>query len=449
MTTLLAFLVTLGLLIVVHELGHYTAARWAGVRVLRFSVGFGRPLLTRMDRRGTEWTLAAIPLGGFVKMLDEREETVATEALPYAFNRQTLGKRILIVAGGPLANLLLAIILLWGLYLHGVPTVRPMLGDPPVATAAAHAGITSGEIVLSLNDVPVADWQDLAIRLLDSPSGTPIQLETEGLNGYRHSRVLTAEALEQARRADEPLSTLGLTPGHPELPPVIGKLIPNGAAARAGLQSKDRILVSDGLAVRAWNDLVKDVREHPNKDLAWEIDRNGERLMLRIRPDQFDENSQKIGRIGAMPQIDPVVLERVRHEMRFGFFEAGQRAVSQTWNLSVFSLKMLGRMLLGEASLKNLSGPLTIADYAGQSAQAGFIAYTGFLALISISLAVLNLLPIPLLDGGHLLYYLVEWVRRKPVSERVQAVAQRAGMAVLLTLMLFAFYNDLIRLLER
>lgn len=448
MITLLAFLATLAVLIVVHEWGHYAAARWAGVKILRFSVGFGRPLLKRTDRHGTEWALAAIPMGGYVKMLDEREGAVAPEEIHRAFNRQPLGRRFAIVLAGPLANLALAILLLWGLYLYGVASIRPMLGTPPAASAAARAGIGAGEIVLELNGAPVGDWQDLAIGLLDLSGQQDARLVTEGYEGHRHERRIDAVALDDARRADQPLHSLGLLPGHPPLAPVLGKLSEGGAAVRAGLHSGDRIHAIDGVAVTTWDDLIAIVRGHPGATLVCDIVRAGQPLQVRVQADSMGQGASQIGRIGALPRIDPGLLDRLRHDTRYDFLAAGQRALAQTWNLSLFSLKMFWRMLVGEASLKNLSGPVSIADYASQSVQAGAAAYAGFLALISISLAVLNLLPIPVLDGGHLLYYLLEFVRGRALSERVLETAQRVGMSLLLLLMLFALYNDLTRYLQ-
>ena len=445
MTTLLAFLVTLGILITIHELGHYAAARWAGVRVLHFSVGFGRPLWKRTDRHGTIWALAAIPLGGYVRFLDEREAPVAEEEKAQAFNRQPLGKRAVIVAAGPVANFVLAIVLLWALNIHGYSTLRPILAPPPLSTPAATAGLQGGDWVLGINGAPVDNWQTLAEGLLIS-SQTDARLEVEDARGHLREVVLPSEALQQATQDSEPLRALGLSPGHPSLPPVIGTVIAEGPAAMAGLQAGDRVLAVNDVSISDWQALVQHIRPASGDTLVLTIERAGQTLTLSVTPRLVNEQGQRLARIGVAPRMDPALMERMRVIHRDGPVEGLGHAIERTWDLSAFSLRMMGRMLIGEVSVKNLSGPVSIADYAGQSVQAGWIAYVGFLALISISLGVLNLLPIPMLDGGHLLYYLLEWIGGKPVPDRIQELAQRVGMALLLTLMTFALYNDLARL---
>ncbi len=445
MTTLFAFLATLGILIVVHELGHYAAARWAGVRVLHFSIGFGRALWQRTDRHGTVWALAAIPLGGYVRFLDEREATVAEAEKAQAFNRQSLGKRAIIVAAGPIANFILAIILLWSLNLHGYSTLRPILAPAPAGTPAAIAGIQGGDWVLSLNGTPVDNWQAMAEGLLLS-SQTDARFEIEDAQGHLREVVFPSESLQMAAQDSEPLRALGLSPGHPPLPPIIGTVIAEGPAAIAGLQAGDRVLAVDNVPILDWQTLVQRIRQTTGDDLTLVIERAGQPLTLRVTLQFVSEHGQRLARIGAAPQIDPVLMERMRVVHRDGPVDAFGHAIERTWDLSVFSLRMMGRMLIGEVSVKNLSGPVSIAEYAGQSAHAGWIAFVGFLALISISLGVLNLLPIPMLDGGHLLYYLLEWIGGKPVPDRIQELAQRVGMALLLTLMTFALYNDLARI---
>lgn len=446
MSTLLAFLATLGILIVVHELGHYAAARWAGVRVLHFSIGFGRPLWKRTDRRGTVWALATIPLGGYVRFLDEREAPVADNEKDQAFNRQPLGKRAVIVAAGPIANFILAIVLLWGLNLHGYSTLRPVLASAPAGTPAAMAGLQGGDWVLGLNGTPIDNWQTLAEGLL-ATNKTDARLEIEDANGHLREVVLPSDSLQMAAQGSEPLRALGLIPGHPTLPPVIGSVVVDGPAAQAGLQAGDRVLAVNAEPVPNWQTLVHHIRQTTQGDLALTIERAGQPLTLRVTPQFVSERGQRLARIGATPHMDPVILERMRTVHQDGPVEAMVHAIERTWDLSIFSLRMMGRMLMGEVSVKNLSGPISIADYAGQSAQAGWIPFVGFLALISISLGVLNLLPIPMLDGGHLLYYLLEWIGGKPVPDRIQELAQRVGIALLLTLMTFALYNDLARLL--
>ncbi len=450
MTTLLAFVATLAILIVFHEFGHYLVARLAGVKVLRFSVGFGKVIAQRIDSKGTEWVLAAIPLGGYVKMLDEREAPVAPELLDQAFNRKSVGARAAIVAAGPLANFLLAILLFWALFMSGVPVLKPVLGEPPSGTPAALAGIKSGEMVTALNGERVESFQDLHwLALKHSIGGDNLTVETVDTRGYLTQRKL--ELAEGAAKRDEtfeqaPLKVLGLLRYLPPIPPVLAELTPGGVAERTGLMSGDRIRSLDDRPVKQWDEVVAAVRAAPNVGLRMQIERNGQHREFVVVPEAAVVNGETIGRIGAGPQIDPTLFERFQGEVRYGPFEALSRALGRTWELSSFSLKMMGRMLIGEASLKNLSGPITIADYAGQSAASGAGSFIAFLALVSISLGVLNLLPVPLLDGGHLLYYFAEFLTGKPVPDRVQEIGQRIGIGLLGLLMFFALFNDLQRL---
>lgn len=445
MTTLLAFLATLAILIIFHEFGHYAIARMAGVKVLRFSVGFGKVIAQRTDRHGTEWALAAFPLGGYVKMLDEREAPVATEMLGQTFNRKSLGSRTAIVAAGPLANFLLAILLFWVLFMTGVPIIKPVLDAPPQGTPAALAGILAGEQVTAFNGEPVESFQDLHwLALKHALVSDQLSIETTDAKGHLAERSLQVlardESFEQA-----PLKALGLNRYMPPLPPVLAELTASGAAVRAGLQPGDRILAIDQQAVTEWEDVVTRVRQSPNVSLRFSVERQGRTHEIVVIPEAVGSNAAT-GRIGAAPAIDPALFAPYQDEVRYDPIESMTRALSRTWELSTFSLQMLGRMLIGEASLKNLSGPITIADYAGQSAESGAASFIAFLALVSISLGVLNLLPVPLLDGGHLLYYFAEFLTGKPVSERIQEIGQRIGIGLLGMLMFFALFNDLQRL---
>ncbi len=446
MQTLFAFLATLAILIVFHELGHYLVARWAGVKVLRFSVGFGQVIARREDRHGTEWALSAIPLGGYVKMLDEREAPVPADLLPRAFNRQSLAKRAAIVAAGPLANLLLAILLFWGLFMVGVPVLKPILGAPPSGTAAALAGIRSGDTVVSVEGETVESFQDLHWLVLKHAVGQDsLRLETLDKDNHLAYRNLDVsgrgEDFEQS-----PLKVLGLQRFMLPLEPILGDLLPDGEAARAGLRSGDRILAIQGLPLADWDALVNQVRNAPGQPLEFLVERQGSRLTLHLTPRADQVDGQTIGRIGAGPRVDQETLATLRSVASYGPLDALGRALTRTWELSAFSLEMLGRMIMGQVSLKNLSGPITIADYAGQSAESGLDAFVAFLALVSISLGVLNLLPVPLLDGGHLLYYFAEFLTGRSVSERVQEIGQKIGILLLSLLMFLALYNDLQRL---
>jgi regulator of sigma E protease len=446
MTTLLAFLATLAILIVFHEFGHYLVARLAGVRVLRFSVGFGKVIARREDRWGTEWALSAVPLGGYVKMLDEREAPVPPVQLAGAFNRKPLAARAAIVAAGPLANFLLAILLFWGLFMTGVPTLKPVLGEPPAGSPAALAGIRSGETVTAVNGEPVESFQDLHWLALRHAIGNA-QLRVDTLDDKGHLSYRTLTVSERDASFDQaPLVALGLQRYRPPLPAVLGDLAPDGVAARSGLRQGDRILAIDDRPVAQWEQVVALVRAAPGKSQRFQVERQGRVIELTLIPARINEGGQTVGRIGAAPRMDMAELAKYQGEARYGPREAVTRAITRTWDLSVFSLEMLGRMLIGQVSLKNLSGPITIADYAGQSAATGAASFLAFLALVSVSLGVLNLLPVPLLDGGHLLYYFAEFLTGRPVSEQVQEIGQKIGIGLLTLLMFFALYNDLQRL---
>jgi len=446
--TLAAFAVALGLLIVVHELGHYAVARLCGVKVIRFSVGFGRPLwLRRFGRDATEWVVATVPLGGYVKMVDEREGPVARADLPRAFNRQSVWRRIAIVAAGPVANFLLAILLYWVLFVSGVKDAKPVLAAPEPGTPAATAGVRQGDVVRSVNGQSTASWSDVRWRLLElALEHRDARLEV--LEGGRHLgwRTLDLGILKAGDLESDFLIKLGLRLDRPAVPPVIDSVVDGSPAEKAGLRSGDRILSIDGAPIDSWEALVRKVRASPDQPLVVRVQRDGDEPELTVVPERVTKGDVVYGRIGAESRAAPGLMRDYVVEIRYPPVEALQRATAKTWEMSVFSLHMLWRMVTGSVSWRNLSGPVTIADYAGQSAQLGLEPYLAFLALISISLGVLNLLPIPLLDGGHLMYYSVEILKGSPVSERVMELGQRIGLALLLCLMAFAFYNDINRL---
>jgi regulator of sigma E protease len=381
-------------------------------------------------------------------MVDEREGDVAPADLPRAFNRQSVWKRFGIVVAGPVANFLLAIALYWCLFMSGVQEAKPILAAPEAGTVAEQAGLRVGDTIRAINDEPVVGWQDVRWRLLQlaldrenarievADRGGAIDWRTLDLSG------VTADAVE-----GDLLTRLGLRLDRPLLPPVIGEVVPGSVAARAGLAAGDRIAAVNGEPLPSWNALVAKVRASPGRALALEVERAGERRRVELVPEPAKEGAATIGRIGAGPQVDREALKAYQLEVRYGPLDAAVKAVGRTWEMSVFSLRMLGKMIMGQVSWRNLSGPITIADYAGKSASLGLATFLAFLALISISLGVLNLLPIPLLDGGHLMYYTIEIFKGSPVSERAMELGQRAGLAVLLFLMAFAFYNDINRLI--
>lgn len=446
LTTILSFLVVIGILVVVHEYGHYLAARLSGVKVLKFSVGFGKPLFSRrLGQDQTEWAVAALPLGGYVRMLDEREGTVPAAEAHRAFNRATVWRRMVIVVAGPLANFLLAVIVFWALFILGVPALKPIVGEPDPRTPAAVAGLRNGDEIVSVDKQPVETFADLQMALLESAvnKARPVIGLANGEQRELDFSQVDASNMEDSAR------TLGIVPYTPDLAPVVGRLEPDGVAAKSGLKADDRIVSVNGRAIRAWQDFSKQVRAHPGREIEVLVESGQAQRTIRMTPARVNDKGAEIGRVGAGPKADPALFEALRTEQRYGPAKALGQAITKTWDTTVFSLKMLGRMVLGQVSWRNLSGPISIADYAGQTAQQGWMSFLGFLAVISIGLGVINLLPIPLLDGGHLMYYIFEVFRGRPVSEKVLDIGARIGMAMLGALIFMALYNDILRVLSK
>ena len=445
---ILAVIVVLGVLVTFHEFGHYWVARRCGVRVLRFSVGFGKPIWSRTDRHGTEFAVAAIPLGGYVKMLDEREAPVADDQLHETFNRKSVWQRIAIVAAGPLANFLLAIVAYWALFVAGTTTVAPMVGTVAPDSPAAYSGLQQGHEIVAVQESPVRSWEELNLRLIAhiGHSGELTLLARENATAAPREYRLPVQDYLVRQDPPQPLMTLGITPWQPRIPAVLGQVLDGEAAGSAGLQAGDEILTVNGNDIDEWMDFVNLVQASPGERLELEVARGEEQLTLALVPGSRElEAGGTIGYVGV--GAEPIEWpEELRREIRYGPVAAVGEALNRTGEMTLLTLDAIRKMLVGLISPSNLSGPITIAQISGDTARAGMESFVSFMAYLSVSLAVLNLLPIPVLDGGHLLYYFVEIVRGRPVSERVQAMGLRIGLMVVGSLMVMALFFDLMRL---
>ena len=440
------FLVAIAILVAFHEYGHFWVARKLGVKVLRFSVGFGKVLWSRKGADGCEYALSAVPLGGYVKMLDEREGEVAPEELHLAFNRAAAWRRLLIVAAGPAANLLLAIVFFWAVFVIGQPGLRPVIAAPPAESVAAKAGLAAGELITAVDGAPVATWTQLRTLLLEAAvDHKPLTLSVAHSLEDASSRSV-AMNLAKVRIDPEVLFVdLGLSPFQPLLDPVLAEIEPGSAADQAGFKVGDRILSHDGEPVADFGSWAKWIRAHPAVVSIVSVQRGGTTLTLKPLIGSRKEGETLIGRIGAGAKNLPGQWKKYETDDRLGPIAAVPAAFAETWRMSTLTLKMFGRMFTGEVSVKNVSGPIQIAEAAGFTASIGVAAFLSFMALVSVSLAVLNLLPVPVLDGGHLVFYAYEMIRGEPVPEKFVQMGQRVGITLLVMLMGLAFYNDLSR----
>ncbi|MGQ9831506.1 MAG: RIP metalloprotease RseP [Thermochromatium sp.] len=450
--TLLSFLVALAILITVHEFGHFWVARRLGVKVLRFSIGFGRPLLSRrLGADQTEYVLAAIPLGGYVKMLDEHEseEPISADEVERAFNRQALWKRSAIVVAGPLFNLLFAVLAYWAIFMIGDTGLRPIIGAVEPESIAAESGFRPGDELLAVGERPTQSWESALLALtVAAMDGNDLIVRVRDETGEIRDRLIRRESIAGLNEEPDLLARLGVTPRRPVIPPVIGEVLPGEPAEQAGLKVGDRVIAIDGTPIDSWRALVELVRERPEQRLMVEIERPGIGLQrIELMPRATNADGRTVGRIGAGVKAREDLMEDYLVRVSYGPIEALGLAVGKTYEMSALMLRLMGRMLIGEASIHNLSGPISIAETAGRTASDGLDAFVKFLAIVSLSLAIINLLPIPVLDGGHLLFHLIEWIKGSPLSEEAMVQGQRIGFLLLAALMTLAFYVDLSRLL--
>jgi regulator of sigma E protease len=450
LTSVLAFVVAIGLLVAIHEYGHYIVARLLGVKVLRYSIGFGRVLWSR--RAGpddTEYCISAVPLGGYVKLLDERDCAVTFAERGRAFNRQPATFRIAILSAGPLFNLVFAVLAYTVMFVSGVPGMKPVVGDVAEGSLAGRAGLRAGDTILAVGGRQVFTWEGATVAILDGmlADGTIRFTVTDATGNQRPVALPTAGRESELTEPGRLFASLGLEPWSPEPEPVIGELVPGGAAEAAGFEPGDRILTADGREIATWGEWVELVRGRPGERLDVTVRRGEAEVRLGVDVASAQTADGRIGRIGAAVRIPEGLLEGMRAEELYGPVEALVRATAKTWEMSALTLRMIWRMVVGDVSPKNISGPINIAQYAGVSATIGASAFLSFLAIVSISLGVLNLLPVPMLDGGQIVYTVAESLKGGPLSERAHLIGQQIGIAFLLVLMSFAFYNDLSRLL--
>ena len=443
---LAAFIVALGVLITVHEFGHFWVARRCGVRVERFSIGFGKALWRRTDKLGTEYVIALIPLGGYVKMLDERAEPVAPELRHYAFNNKTVGQRAAIIAAGPIANFLFAIFAYWLVFIIGVPGVRPVVGEITPNSIAAQAQIQPGTELKAVDGIETPDWDAVRLQLVSKigDEHTTLSVAQFGSN-QRQDKTLDLRQWAFEPDKEDPVSSLGIRPRGPQIEPVLSEVQVNSAASKAGLQAGDRIVKVNGQPLTQWMTFVTLVRDNPDKPLALDIERQGSSLSLTLTPDSKQVNGKAEGFAGVVPKVIPLPDE-YKTVRQYGPFSAIVEASDKTWQLMKLTVSMLGKLITGDVKLNNLSGPISIAQGAGMSAEFGVIYYLMFLALISVNLGIINLFPLPVLDGGHLLFLAIEKLKGGPVSERVQDFSYRIGSILLVLLMGLALFNDFSRL---
>jgi regulator of sigma E protease len=449
-TSIFAFVLALGLLVAVHEYGHFYVARRLGVKVLRFCIGFGRPIWSRVAGRDqVEYAVAAIPLGGYVKLLDEREGPVPERDLHRAFTQQTPSRRIAILAAGPAFNFLFAILAYWLMFVTGVVAARPLIGGVSPGSFADLAGLRAGDEIVSVAGKDTPTFMDAQLGMVDSLVSTgrvPLVVSGEDGDLRRLEMIIEGERSAYTEDLGELMPQLGIEPWRPRIPPVLADLSDDGTALASGLAPGDVIVAADGEPVEDWAGWVEFVRQRPGQTVGVEIERGGRPLSIALEIGLIETDDGVVGRIGAGVQVPDGLYDRAVTELRYGPLVAVGQALDKTWEMSAVTVRLLYRMLTGDVSPRNISGPINIAQAAGYTASAGLAAFLNFLAIVSISLGILNLLPIPMLDGGQIAYQVAEIVKGSPVSERAQMIGQQVGIFLLLLLMSFAFYNDIVRL---
>ena len=447
-TTILWFLVSLTILVAIHEFGHFYVARRSGVKVLRFSIGFGPRLFSWRDKQGTEYAFSAIPLGGYVKMLGERDDDFDSAEAHRAHDNKSVPVRIAIAAAGPIANFILAILLYWVFFLNGTFALSPVIGEVQAGSVAAEAGLEAGQQIVSIDGQPTKTQRDVLITLLGRLGETgDIQFSVKYPNSdYIYESKARLQKWLQGVESPDPIEGIGITFYRPPVSRDIHQVVEGSAAQAAGLQAGDTVIGADGQAFQSWEAWTEYVKARPNQTLQLEVERGGERLTLALTPAELKlESGEVIGRAGVAGKMEPWP-EGMLTKQRFGIFDAFVESVDKTWETAGIALMSTKKVIFGEISVKNLSGPIGIAKVAGDSGRAGALSFLQFLAYMSILLGVLNLLPIPMLDGGHILFYTVEWIKGSPLPEKVQFIGYQAGLVMILAVTVIAFYNDILRL---
>ena len=440
-----SFIIALGILVAVHEWGHFWVARRCGVHVERFSVGFGKPLWRRVDKLGTEYVIAAIPLGGYVRMLDERVDNVPANKAHKAFNRQSVSKRMAIIAAGPGVNFIFAVLALFVMYLIGVQTIKPIVGEITPGSIVAQAGLESGDEIIAVGSRQTLDWEAVNLELISYVGDKKLPITLKRARGFEQELIIPINKWKFDPDKQSSLTSLGIAPMRPDITLEIAVVAKNSAAQRIGIQVGDRITHFDQQSIASWQELVAKISDRPSATVEFTVVRAQQNVQLIGELDQTDGEFGLRGYLGVSPRVEPWP-DGVVFKHQYGMIDGFYQALDRTWRLMTLSVEMIGKLFTGDVSVKNLSGPISIAQGAGASAEYGFVYFLSFLALISVNLGIINLLPLPMLDGGHLMYFSIEWLTGKPVSENIQEIGFKIGGVLLLGLMSIAIFNDIARL---